>query len=114
MSDMFDSIRRHSGYWVVVVIDLPVRSKRDRADGRCFKSILKGQGFKPLQPSLYVRFSFTEASAESVRSGVLKMAPKKGKVAAFRLTDFQFQGGIRIGNGDSQRMPAPLPLVLVV
>ena len=114
MSDMFESIKRHSGYWVVVVIDLPVRSKLDRSNGRRFKSSLRGLGFKQLQPSLYVRFSFTETSAESVRSSVLKIAPIKGKITAFRLTDFQFQGGIRTDNCEPQRMPAPLPLVLVV
>jgi len=114
MSDVFESINRHSGYWVVVVVDLPLRSRLDRFDGRRFKSALKVLGFKQLQPSLYVRFSFTETSAESVRSSVLKIAPKKGKVTAFRLTDFQFRGGIRIGNRELQPMPAPLPLILVV
>ena len=114
MNDIFNSIRRHSGYWVVVVVDLPGRSKFDRSDGRSFRNSLKGLGFTQLQPSLYVRFSFTETSAESVRSGILKMVPKKGKVMAFRLTDFQFQGGIRISNCESQRIPAPFPLVLVV
>ena len=114
MNDIFESIKRHSGYWIVVIIDLPARSKLDRFDGRRVKSTLSGLGFKQLQPSLYVRFSFTETSAESVRSSVLKVAPRKGKFTAFRLTDFQFQGGIRIGGCESQRMPKPLPLILVV
>ena len=112
--DMFDSIKQHSGYWVVVVIDLPARSMFDRTNGRHFKNSLKGLGFKQMQPSLYARFSFTDTSAESIRSSVLKIVPGKGKVTIFRLTDFQFQGGIRICNCESKPMPAPLPLVLVV
>ena len=114
MKTTFNSLRRHSGHWVVVVMDLPVRSKCDRADGRAFKSLLKGMGFKQLQPSLYVRFSFTETSAEAIRAGVLRKTPKKGKLTIFCLTDFQFQGGIGIDRQEFRQMPMPIPLICIV
>lgn len=85
MKTAFNSLKRHSGHWVVVVMDLPVRSKCDRADGRAFKSLLKGMGFKQLQPSLYARFSFTETSAEAIRAGVLRKMPQKGNSPFFVL-----------------------------
>ena len=114
MKTTFNSLRRHSGHWVVVVMDLPVRSKCDRADGRAFKSLLKGMGFKQLLPSLYARFSFTETSAEAIRAGVLRKMPPKGKLTIFCLTDFQFQGGIGIDRHEFRQMPTPLPLICIV
>ena len=72
-----------------------------------FKSLLKGMGFKQLQPSLYARFSFTETSAEAIRAGVLRKTPPKGKLAIFCLADFQFQAGIGIDRHEFRQMPCP-------
>ena len=92
MKVTYGAVARHSGYWISVILDLPERSKADRAQGSQFKSFLKQRGFQMLQPSLYLKFAFTEASAKSACESVLKFSPKKGKMTVLRMTDLQFQG----------------------
>ena len=78
------AVARHAGYWVLVIPDLSERSKADRAEGAQFKRFLKKRGFLMLQPSLYTKFTFTEASANSACESVLKFSPKKGKIKAVK------------------------------
>ena len=114
MKVTYEAIARHSGYWILVVLDLSDRSKADRTEGLQFKNFLKQRGFQMLQPSLYAKFAFTEASADSVCNSVLKFSPKKGKITVLHMTDAQFQGGNRISRGKVSPMPAPLSLVTIV
>jgi len=108
------AVVRHAGYWVLVIPDLSERSKADRAEGAQFKRFLKKRGFLMLQPSLYMKFAFTEASASSACENVLKFSPKKGKITVLRITDAQFQGGKRILRGKDSPMPAPRSLITII
>ena len=114
MKVTYEAIARHSGYWILVVLDLSDRSKADRTEGLQFKNFLKQRGFQVLQPSLYAKFAFTEASADSVCNSVLKFSPKKGKMTVLRMTDLQFQCGNRIVRGKISPMPAPRSLITIV
>ena len=114
MKVTYGAVARHSGYWISVILDLPERSKADRAQGSQFKSFLKQRGFQMLQPSLYVKFVFTEASAKSACESVLKFSPKKGKMTVLRMTDLQFQCGNRIVRGKISPMPAPRSLITII
>ena len=108
------AVARHAGYWVLVIPDLSERSKADRAEGAQFKNFLKQRGFQVLQSSLYAKFAFTEASADSVCNSVLKFSPKKGKITVLRMTDAQFQGGKQILRGKFSPMPVPRSLITII
>ena len=108
------AVARHAGYWVLVIPDLSKRSKEDRAEGAQFKRFLRKRGFLMLQPSLYTKFTFTEASANSACESVLKFSPKKGKITVLRMTDAQFQGGKQILRGKFSPMPVPRSLIAII
>lgn len=114
MKVTYRAVARHAGYWILVVLDLSERSKANRAEGLQFKGFLKQRGFQVLQPSLYMKFAFTESSASSACESVLKFSPKKGKITVLCITDAQFQGGKRIAQGKYSPMPAPRSLITII
>ena len=114
MKVTYESMARYSGYWILVVLDLPNRSKADRAQGLRFKNFLKQRGVQVLQPSLYAKFSFADTSAKSACDGVLKISPKMGKMTVLRMTDAQFQVGKRVARGKICPIPDARSLITIV
>ncbi|MBR1608882.1 MAG: CRISPR-associated endonuclease Cas2 [Kiritimatiellae bacterium] len=114
MKATYDSASRHCGHWILVVLDLPVKTKTGRAARKGFVDHLERRGFRPLQPSLYAKFAFTESSAKAACDAVLKNIPGKGKTAVFRVSNANFQRGFRISRGASVPLPEPQPLVDVL
>lgn len=84
---------RVSGYramWVVVMFDLPVRTKPQRRTAAAFRKDLVRDGFWMLQYSIYARPCASEESAAVYARRTRVRLPALGQVRILRLTDKQF------------------------
>lgn len=105
-----------SGYramWIVVMFDLPVRTKAQRKRATDFRKALLRDGFDMVQYSVYSRPCPSEENAAVHSQRVRSLLPEEGKVRVLRFTDKQyarmecFQGRIPV---ESERMPDQLQL----
>lgn len=83
-----------SGYramWVLVMFDLPVRSKAQRKRAQQFRIALLSAGFSMSQLSVYIRPCASEAIAERHIGDIQAILPPDGSIHIFRLTDKQFE-----------------------
>jgi len=72
------------------MFDLPVHSKRARADYARFRKALLSMGFTMLQFSVYARHCASEESARGIRQDVRGALPPAGQVRVVAITDRQF------------------------
>ncbi|MCX7800333.1 MAG: CRISPR-associated endonuclease Cas2 [Fimbriimonadales bacterium] len=76
--------------WVLVMFDLPVKTKEDRRLYARFRNQLLAHGFLQLQYSVYARPCPSEENAVTHRNRVRSWIPPKGSVRMLSLTDKQF------------------------
>ncbi|MBN1960120.1 MAG: CRISPR-associated endonuclease Cas2 [Deltaproteobacteria bacterium] len=76
--------------WVLVMFDLPVKSKQQRKRATKFRQYLKQDGFNMLQFSVYSRPSPSEENAIVHCNRVKAEMPTDGQVRILRFTDKQY------------------------
>jgi CRISPR-associated protein Cas2 len=82
-----------SGYramWLLVMFDLPVKTKPQRKAATGFRKNLLRDGFWMLQFSVYARPCPSEENAEVHHSRVKRWIPNEGSVRILSITDAQF------------------------
>jgi len=90
---------------MMVLFDLPVRSKRQRKRAVRFRNVLLDNGFEMAQFSVYLRFCASKEIFDTYTRRVRSSVPEQGSVHVIGFTDKQyekmlcFQGGV----ADSQR-----------
>lgn len=102
----YNALQGSRGYWLLVAVDLSLRSKARRRQAQTFKRFLIRDGFEIIQPSLYARFCTSTEVCVTHQSRVCKNTPELSKTTFVRLTDLQFRGIFRNGKHAS----APLPI----
>jgi CRISPR-associated protein Cas2 len=80
----------YKAVWLLVMFDLPVKTKTDRRRYSRFRSMLLGEGFSQLQFSVYARPFHSEASGEPCRNRLTRAIPERGHVRLLLVTDRQF------------------------
>ena len=83
-----------SGYrimWLMVMFDLPVITKPQRAAANDFRLSLLDMGFLRCQLSVYMRFCSSMAQASTYCQRIEAMLPDGGKVSIVQLTDKQYE-----------------------
>lgn len=82
-----------SGYrivWLIVLFDLPTKTKKDRKRYAEFRKSLLKDGFRKMQFSVYIRSCPSEENAEVHIRRVKAALPPMGEVRILRITDKQF------------------------
>ena len=92
--------------WLIVMFDLPTKTKTDRKRAALFRRLLLKDGFSHMQHSVYLRHCASRENAELHIKRVKSFLPPRGTVSIIRITDKQF-GMIESFYGHSS-IPPPL------
>lgn len=96
---------------LIVMFDLPVKTKQQRKQAADFRKGLESCGFTMLQYSVYVRVCAShEAMAMHIRR-VRALVPGEGHIRILSITDKQFSNMINI-YGAIEKKSRPIPLQL--
>jgi CRISPR-associated protein Cas2 len=88
--------------WVMVLFDLPVKSKRQQRIAALFRNSLLEDGFEMCQFSVYMKFCGTREKTMSVIKKVKSYIPEEGKVTIITFTDKQFGNILHYENKKKQ------------
>lgn len=77
--------------WVIVMFDLPVVLKDERAAATAFRNKLLDMGFEMSQFSVYMRMCTSPAQIETYCKLVETALPAGGKVNIMQFTDKQYE-----------------------
>ena len=83
-----------SGYkamWLFAMFDLPVDKPELRHEYAKFRAALRRQGFTMLQYSVYVHYTASDETEETLRRRVQAALPSHGQVRVISVTDRQFE-----------------------
>ncbi len=99
---------------VLVMFDLPTKTKKDRQTGTKFRNNLIKLGFFMMQFSVYMRICKGSASAKAAINNVRKFVPPRGSIRCLIITEKQFDSmEILLGGvGFNEMMNEPRNLVL--
>lgn len=75
---------------LVLFFDLPVGTAVQRRNYRLFRKFLLGEGFLPLQESVYAKLVVNDGAASAAIARVRKNRPPAGLVQILRVTEGQF------------------------
>lgn len=76
---------------LIVMFDLPVRTKTERRAAAQFRQFLLKDGYYMMQFSVYVRLCSGMEAANKHRMRLLRMIPKAGSVRTLLITERQFE-----------------------
>ncbi len=76
--------------WMVVMFDLPVKTKIDRTRYRKFHDFLLDDGFGMLQYSVYGRHCMSREKGDVHAKRVRTQTPPRGEVRILRVTEAQY------------------------
>jgi CRISPR-associated protein Cas2 len=97
--------------WLLVLFDLPVRTKPQRKRATDFRKTLLTDGFAMMQYSVYMRPCASEENASTHLERVQRSLPPLGSVRVMQITDKQF-GRMLCFDGkqpvDPEQMPRQL------
>ena len=77
--------------WILVMFDLPVVDRDERAAATQFRLSLLDMGFSRAQLSVYMRFCTSHAQVQTYCQRVEVVLPKGGQVNILQLTDKQYE-----------------------
>ena len=99
---------------VLVMFDLPTKTKKDRQTVTKFRNNLIKLGFFMMQFSVYMRICKGSASAKAAINNVRKFVPPRGSIRCLIITEKQFDSmEILLGGvGFNEMMNDPKNLVL--
>lgn len=81
--------------WMLVTFDLPVDSKKHRAEANKFRQFLLDQGFEMSQLSNYLRLVNGQEQFNTYVRRIGSNLPERGDVFVFQFTDRQYENIIR-------------------
>lgn len=82
-----------SGYktmWILVLFDLPTKTKKERRDYTTFRKKLIKDGFNMIQYSVYVRSCPSLENVNVHANRIKSFLPPEGQVRVLTFTDHQF------------------------
>jgi CRISPR-associated protein Cas2 len=77
---------------IIVMFDLPVKTKLDRKKYSQFRNYLLINGFYKIQFSVYGKLCVNYDEANVKINSLAKVIPKKGDVRCLQITEKQYQG----------------------
>ncbi len=110
---MMATISKWRAMWMVVMFDLPVKTKQQKTRYRWFHDFLLDDGFVMMQFSIYGRHCASREKAETHASRVRSRTPVQGEVRILQVTEAQFERMQIFRNSSrkpSERVPQQLEL----
>ena len=99
--------------WLIVMFDLPTKTKLERKKYALFRKNLEKDGFTMYQYSVYMRYCGSLESAEAHIKRIKGFVPEKGKVSVLTITDKQYSKIINIWGAIEKKAPGkPMQLEL--
>ena len=77
--------------WLIVLFDLPVKTRKQVAGAQKFVKRLKKLFFVMLQKSVYIRHGGTYETTSTFERQVERMIPPEGEVCILRIRDSQYE-----------------------
>ncbi len=100
--------------WILVLFDLPVKTRIQRRSANQFRHMLLGIGFSRVQYSVYSRWCVTDKTTESVIRAVKQEMPEEGLARILKLTDDRWARSIcLVGENEVKPERKPAQLVLL-
>ncbi len=84
--------------WMFVTFDLPVDTKKQRAQATKFRQFLLDQGFERSQFSNYLRLVNGQEQFDTYARRIESNLPERGDVFIFQFTDRQYENIIRFSD----------------
>ncbi len=84
--------------WLIVMFDLPTKTKPQKRHYHQFHNFLVDEGFLMLQYSIYGRHLATREKGDAKTSRVRSRVPREGNVRILRVTEAQFSNMVVIEN----------------
>lgn len=99
--------------WLLVMFDLPVKTKPQRREYTRFRNLLLANGCIQLQFSVYARFCVSRENADTYGRIIQPAVPNGGFVRILMVTDKQFGEMVSLyGNLELKVEPEPEQLLL--
>lgn len=99
--------------WMLVTFDLPVDTKKHRAEASEFRQYLLDQGFEMSQLSNYLRLVNGQEQFDACVRRIESNLPGRGDVFIFQFTDRQYENIIRFSDqGRRKRQKNPEQIAL--
>lgn len=76
--------------WLLVMFDLPVKTKHQRKMATDYRKMLLDAGFSAVQLSVYAKYMLNSSGLRSMISPLKSNVPRAGEVRVLRLTDTQW------------------------
>lgn len=76
--------------WVLVMFDLPVKTKTQRKLATDYRKLLLESGFTAIQLSVYAKYMVNSSGLRTLISPLKSSVPAQGEVRVIRLTDTQW------------------------
>jgi CRISPR-associated protein Cas2 len=89
--------------WILVMFDLPTVEKEERRHASRFRADLLDLGFFMMQESVYARNCISQEKYRQYLSNVKSIAPYKGLINAFFITDKQWLTSISLSLSKPKR-----------
>lgn len=105
-----------SGYrlvWLLVMFDLPVKTKPQRKKATGFRTFLLDQGFEMAQYSVYLRFCGSREQADTYVKRIGPQVPGRGQVSILRFTDKQYESMWCYTGREKKQPKSPEQYVLI-
>jgi len=91
--------------WLFVFFDLPTQTKKQRKQYTLFRKKLKGDGFRMMQYSVYIRHCASGESADVHERRIKRIIPPSGQISVLRITDKQYSNIINFWSGAKESLP---------
>lgn len=99
--------------WMLVTFDLPVDTKKHRAEATKFRQFLLDQGFEMSQLSNYLRLVNGQEQFDAFTRRIGSNLPERGDVFIFQFTDRQYENIVRFSDqGRRARQKNPEQIAL--
>lgn len=96
--------RGEDSVWCIVMFDLPVSTKSQRAQASNFRHFLMDEGFCMLQFSVYVQYLPVSVRLHKIIKHIKDNLPHGGDVRVLNVSDTQWAKALRF----SSKKPAPV------
>ena len=98
--------------WILLMFDLPVKTKAERKEAAQFRLFLLDQGFEMAQLSVYMRFCSGKSEVKKYLQRIKQRMPTGGKVDILTFTDKQYEQIVSFNGGGRQARKNPSQYVL--
>jgi len=90
--------------WILVLFDLPVTTKPERAKATGFRNALLDLGFEMVQFSVYMKHCAGKEQAEAIQNKITAFVPVNGNVKLLFITDKQFANIVHLGKHPTRQI----------